>query len=181
MLNYVFQQVSNTDSSEDCSHYVESFLYIFISGAEFVHPQPESSNHFSSVFVYHPASATLHVNDTIIYTDKPGFLLKLFGYKADTMAFHPSIKTVGLHPTSDAPYLFRDWMRNMLDDWPFENICCSHMGVKIGGAHASVAKLLDRAERLFAKLSEKNRKKNPDGELPTVNHYDMNISGDECG
>jgi hypothetical protein len=97
------------------------------------------------------------------------------------MAFHPSIKSVGLHPTSDAPYLFRDWMRNMLDDWPFENICCAHMGVKIGGAHADVVTLLDRAEHLFTKLSEKNRKKNPEGDLPTGNYHNMNIIEDECG
>jgi len=87
-----------------------------ITGGEFINPQPESSNHFISVFVYHRLSGTLHVNDTIIYADKPSFLLKLFGYKDGSMAFHPSIKTVGLHPTADAPYLFRDWMHNMLND-----------------------------------------------------------------
>ncbi len=121
------------------------------------------------------------MNDTIIYADKPSFLLKLFGYKNHTMAFHPSIKSFGLHPTEDSPYLFRDWMRNMLHDWSFENICCAHMGVKIGGAHADVVTLLDKSESLFTKLSLKNRKRNPDGELPTDNHYNMNIVGDECG
>ncbi|CAF3965228.1 unnamed protein product, partial [Rotaria sp. Silwood1] len=35
------------------------------AGAEFVNPQPESRNHFISVFVYHRASRTLHVDDTI--------------------------------------------------------------------------------------------------------------------
>ncbi|CAF3803740.1 unnamed protein product [Rotaria socialis] len=153
----------------------------FPAGAEFINPQPESSNHFSSVFVYHRASATLHVDDTIIYAEKSNFLLKLFGYKDGTMAFHPSIKNVGLHPTSDAPYLFRDWMRDMLNDWPFENICCAHMGVKKGGAHRDVFTLLVKAERLFGKLSERNRKRNPEGELPTGNHHTMNILEDECG
>ncbi|CAF1079082.1 unnamed protein product [Rotaria sordida] len=151
------------------------------AGTEFINPQPESSNHFTCVFVYHPASATLHVDDTIVYTDKPSFLLKLFGYKDGAMAFHPSIKSVGLHPTSDAPYLFRDWMRNMLHDWHFENICCAHMGVKIGGAHADVFALLDKTENLFAKLSKKNRKRNPESELFAGNHHNMNIHGDECG
>ena len=86
----------------------------------------------------------------------------------------------GLHPTAEAPYLFRDWMRKMLRDWSFENICCAHMGVKVGGANAAVASLLDKAEPLFAKLSEKNNKKNPGGELPPGNHPNMNVSGDEC-
>ncbi|CAF1066866.1 unnamed protein product [Adineta steineri] len=151
------------------------------AGAEFINPQPESSNHFISVFVYHLSSKTLHVNDTIIYADKPNFLFRLFGYKHGKMVFHPSIKTVGLHPTEDSPYLFRDWMRSMLHDWPFENICCAHMGVKIGGAHDDVVTLLNESESLFKKLSTKNRKRNPDGELPIGNHYNMNIVGDECG
>jgi hypothetical protein len=116
-----------------------------------------------------------------MYAEKPGFLLKLIAYKDGPMAFHPSIKSAGLHPTAEAPYLFRDWMRTVLRDWPFENICCAHMGVKIGGGHDAVAILLDKAEPLFAKLSEKNRKKNPNGELPPGNHPNMNVSGDECG
>jgi hypothetical protein len=153
----------------------------FILGAEFVNPQPESSNHFVSVFVYHPASRTLHVDDTIMYAEKPGFLLRLFGFKGGAMAFHPSIKSAGLHPTAEAPLLFRDWMSNVLRDWPFENICCAHMGVKKGGAHADVATLLNNADGLFTKLSEKNRKKNPEGTLPPGNHPNMNVSGDECG
>ncbi|CAF4418165.1 unnamed protein product [Rotaria magnacalcarata] len=104
----------------------------FPAGAEFINPQPESSNHFSSVFVYHRASATLHVDDTIIYAEKSNFLLKLFGYKD-------------------------------------------------GGAHRDVFTLLVKAERLFGKLSERNRKRNPEGELPTGNHHTMNILEDECG
>jgi hypothetical protein len=116
-----------------------------------------------------------------MYAEKPGFLLKLFGFKNGAMAFHPTIKNNGLHPTAEAPYLFRDWMRNMLRDCSFENICCAHLGVKIGGAHVDVQTLLNNAEPLFTKLSEKNRKKNPSGELPPGNHPNMNVSGDECG
>lgn len=156
-------------------------ILLYSIGAEFINPQPESSNHFISVFVYHPASRTLHVDDTIMYAEKPGFLLRLFGFKGGAMAFHPSIKSAGLHPTAEAPYLFRDWMRNVLRDWPFENICCAHLGVKVGGANADVATLLNNAEPIFAKLSERNRKKNPSGGLPPGNHPNMNVSGDECG
>ncbi|CAF4534409.1 unnamed protein product [Rotaria sp. Silwood1] len=151
------------------------------AGAEFVNPQPESSNHFISVFVYHRASRTLHVDDTIMYTEKPGFLLKLFGYNNGVMAFHPSIKSSGLYPTSYAPYLFRDWMRKMLHDWHFENICCAHLDLKMGEAYADVTTLLNNAEPLFAKISEKNRRKNPGDEIPFGNYPNINVSDDECG
>ncbi|CAF1310332.1 unnamed protein product [Rotaria sordida] len=151
------------------------------AGAEFINPQPESSNHFVSVFVYHPISRTLHVDDTIMFTEKPSFLLKLFGYQNGIMAFHPSIKNSGLYPTSNAPYLFRDWMRKLLHDWPFENICCAHLGIKMGGAHADVTTLLNNAEPLFAKISEKNRKKYSEYEIPVDNHSNMNVSDNEYG
>lgn len=97
------------------------------------------------------------------------------------MAFHPSIKSHGLYPTAEAPYLFRDWMRTMLTDWSFDNICCAHMGVKIGGAHQDVSNLLQKSEDLFAKLSEKNKKNNPDSELPSGSHPNINVKGNECG
>jgi len=97
------------------------------------------------------------------------------------MALHPSIKGPGLYPTAEAPYEFRDWMKKMLNDWPFDNICCAHSGVRIGGAHEQVVQLVDNAEPLFNKLSEQNRKKNPGSEIPAGNHPNMNVSGDECG
>jgi hypothetical protein len=134
-----------------------------------------------SVFIYHRLSYTLHVDDTINYTDKLSFLLKLFGVAHGVMAFHPSIKGSGLHPTPEAPYLFRDWMRNILLDWPFENICCAHLDAKIGGTHAQVAELVNNSEPLFVKLSERNRKKNPEGELPPDSNYNTDITGDDCG
>ncbi|CAF4367139.1 unnamed protein product, partial [Rotaria sp. Silwood2] len=154
---------------------------IIIKLPEFVDSQPKSTNRFISVFVYHSTSRTLHVDDTIMYAEKSSFLLKLFGYKDDAMGFLPSIKSSGLYLTSDVPYLFRDWMRKLLHNWPFENICCAYLGVKMGEAHADVTTLLNNAEPLFAKLSEKDRKKNPRDEISPSNHSNMNVSGNECG
>ncbi|CAF1010073.1 unnamed protein product [Rotaria sp. Silwood1] len=42
-----------------------------VIGSDFINPSPESSNHFVCVFVYHPASRTLHVDGTIIYAERP--------------------------------------------------------------------------------------------------------------
>ncbi|CAF1221407.1 unnamed protein product [Didymodactylos carnosus] len=72
----------------------------------------------------------------------------------------------------------------------FSNDCCAHMGIRIGGAHQQVEETLNQASKLFAKLSEKNAKKNPTGEIPKTDQqqqelvqeqHNMNISGDECG
>jgi hypothetical protein len=150
------------------------------AGAEFINPQPESSNHFISVFVYHPYSKTLHVDDTIMYTEDPGWILRLIGYKRGTLFFHPSMDSDGLHPNAAAPFLFRDWMKNMLNDWKFDNICTAHIGVKIGGAHEAVTTLLEKTEPVFAKLSEENKKKNPEGILPDGMHQNKNVKDYKC-
>jgi len=152
------------------------------AGAEFVAPEPEKTNHFISVFVFHRQSRTLHVDDTLMYSIKPGFLLKIAGFKDGFMAFHPSIKSHGLYPTTEAPYQFRDWMKQILADWDFDNICCAHLGTKVGGAKQQVAETLAKAEPLFQKLSEKNRKRNPTNAIPhSEEHHPNNVTGDECG
>ncbi|CAF3700073.1 unnamed protein product [Rotaria socialis] len=151
------------------------------AGAEFINPQPESTNHFISVFVYHSASQTLHVDDTIMYTEKPGFLLRLMGCRDGAIAFHPAIKTFGLQQTREAPYLFRDWLCHVICDWPFENMCCAHMGVKIGGAYLDVVKLLKNTEPLFVKMSEQNKMRYFDVTETSDYHTNTNINGNECG
>lgn len=70
------------------------------AGAEFVDPQPANTNHFSCVFVFHPASKTVHIDDTVAYSPKPPLLLRAFGIKPSTMMFHNSISAAGLYPTA---------------------------------------------------------------------------------
>jgi hypothetical protein len=159
-----------------------------VQGAEFVQPLPESSNHLSSVFVYHRPSRTVHIDDTIMFSSKGNLLLKLLIYRNGNMDFHPSIRNVGLYPSSDGPLMFRDWMRQLLHDWPLENMCCAHTGVKRGNAHAALTVLVDRYDTLFVRMSEKNRKRkdnaaNPqhvDG-LVDDNRDDDDDDENECG
>jgi hypothetical protein len=134
-----------------------------------------------SVFIYHGPSRTLHVDDTINFTDRLRFFFKLFRHPRGLIAFHPSFKGQGLHPTAEAPYLFRDWMRNMLNDWPFENLCCAHLDALIGNAHAEVTELLNKTEPALVKLSQKNKRKNPKGIMPINTNPNIDVTGDECG
>jgi hypothetical protein len=93
-------------------------------GSEYVAPEPESSNHFSGMHVFHTASKTIHVDDTIM-VDEP-----LNG----DMLFHPSMVTVGLYHIPESPIAFRDWITNITKQWDFDNICAAHNGVKRGDA-----------------------------------------------
>src|SRR5207244_2779860 len=92
--------------SQDPEWYVICRNLSFYSGAEFVNPQPESTNHFSCVFVYHKMSGTIHVDDTIMYSSNPGFLLRIVGFKEGSMMFHPTIRGPGLLPHPEAPFQF---------------------------------------------------------------------------
>lgn len=147
------------------------------AGAEFVAPKPENSNHFLCVFVFHKHSKTIHVDDTIMYADNPGFLLKLAGFRHGTMMFHLSIKGPGLLPNPESPFQFRDWCQDIIKSWDFDNICTAHMGNKVGGAKAQLQETLNKAEPLFKKLHEQ-KKNNQKGETQTSMN---NVSGDECG
>jgi hypothetical protein len=129
------------------------------AGAEFISPMPESTNHFSCVWVYSPSAKTVHVDDTVVYvkgTGVVGVVTKITG-KEGKLMFHPSMKDDGLYPTPEAPWEFKAWMENVLQDWDIQNICTAHMGYKIDGAHELLVSTLAEAESTFVKISERNQ------------------------
>jgi len=65
----------------------------------------------------------------------------------------------------------------VINDWNFDNIVAAHTGNKIGGARDQLKVLLDAAEPLFAKLSERNKKKH----TPIDSEHGHNVHGNECG
>jgi hypothetical protein len=152
------------------------------SGSEFIAPVPEKSNHFNSVWVYYPASRTLHVDDTIMYFENPSTIFKLIGKKPNVIEFHPTLKTEGLHPTEAAPIQFKKWVEDVLRDWEFDTVCTAHVGVRQGGAHALLKEALAKAEPEFEKLVQRNAGKHS---VPTEDVHDCsqhNIDGTtECG
>ncbi|KAJ3094853.1 hypothetical protein HDU97_007525 [Phlyctochytrium planicorne] len=123
-------------------------------GAEFVNPLPERTNHFSNVFVFHKASRTIHVDDTIMYFKDPGMALRMAGFSDGRMDFHRSITGPGLLPTPDAPQKFQCWVAKLIHDWDFDNISSAHNGCKIGGAKKQLQDTLDGWEERLANLSK---------------------------
>lgn len=152
-------------------------------GAEFVAPLPEKTNHFSCVFVFHAKSGTIHINDTIMVGFKPGVLLKLGGFKHGDLSFHPSLKGPGLYQTENAPFLFRDWLKGVITNWDFDNICAAHMGNKLGGAKLALTELIDKSESLFQKLSKRHTGVFALGQAVSGGEpsEELLASGTECG
>eukprot|EP00668_Euglena_longa_P011545 GGOE01013952.1.p1 GENE.GGOE01013952.1~~GGOE01013952.1.p1 ORF type:complete len:295 (+),score=91.90 GGOE01013952.1:37-885(+) len=149
------------------------------AGSEFVDPKPPKSNHFSNVFVFHRESRTVHNDDTILYSADPGFLMRLLLFKKGNMAFHPSIKGPGLLPTQNAPFEFRAWLEQLMEDWDFDNLCSAHQGCKVGGAKQMLRETLERATDLLKKISDENAKGKRGAEVGAWS--DKPEDGEECG
>jgi hypothetical protein len=119
------------------------------AGAEF--EAPAENNHFSTVFVYHKPSKTIHVDDTIHYFEHPGCVLSCLGKRHGGMEFWNL--DVGLHQTPEAPIQFKEWVEALIRDWDFENMCTAHNGNKIGGAKEQVKSTLDASSAKLSQLS----------------------------
>jgi hypothetical protein len=84
-------------------------------GVDFISDDP--SVHFSSVLVYHPASRTLHVDDTLNYTTLP-----LVG----GVGFHPTLSKA-LERRAGAAEDFAAWAGEIGERWKdTENVCAAH-------------------------------------------------------
>jgi len=110
-------------------------------GAEFQSPQ--ESNHFSGIHVFHAASRTIHVDDTIMI-DGP--------FRGD-MLFHPSLVYKGLYHIPESPKAFKNFVQSIIDQWDFDNICAAHDGVKKSGAKSQLQSLLSWTEPVFQLLA----------------------------
>lgn len=126
-------------------------------GADFVNPAED--NHFSGMFVFHEDSKTIHIDDTVMYFEDPGFVLRLAGVRAGKMSFHPSTFKNGLNQQPEAPAQFVQWVEKLLTDWDFDNICTAHSSNKIGGAKDMLRTTLEHNRPKFEALAQRLAKK----------------------
>mmetsp|Transcript_35548 Transcript_35548/g.83256 ORF Transcript_35548/g.83256 Transcript_35548/m.83256 type:complete len:353 (-) Transcript_35548:306-1364(-) len=149
------------------------------AGSEYDDPKPPHSNHLSNVIVYHAASRSIFVDDTLLCIESPGMVLRLLGFKAGKLFFHPSIKGPGLHPSPEAPQDFKKFVYQVLEEWQFDNICCAHTGNVLGDGREKLAELIRATEPLLDKLSQRNRNlKSPPKDCGQI---DPSATTPECG
>lgn len=97
-------------------------------GVDFI--SDDENLHFSSVLAYHPASKTIHVDDTLMYIRLP-MLLRFFGL-SDALSFHLTLAKV-LEKRDGAVQDFRNWAMEMAEQWQdAENLCAAHTATLIG-------------------------------------------------
>ena len=103
-------------------------------GAEF--DQAADDNHFSSVFVLHVESKTIHDDDTLMYFEPKHMScgVRLLGAKSCQLSFHTSLLTGGIKKEEGSMKAFKEWLNKLVAEWDFENICTAHYGNVLGGA-----------------------------------------------
>jgi hypothetical protein len=115
--------------------------------------------HFSSVLVYHRASKTIHVDDTLMYVRLPK-IAGLLG-RPDVFSFHPTLSQA-LEKRPGAPEDFARWARELASAWRgAQNLCAAHTSVLTAERNqgASIEKrILDALGRVHSKLEAHRRR-----------------------
>lgn len=118
-------------------------------GVDFI---PANENlHFSSVLAFHPASRTLHVDDTLNYVRLP---LPFSLFKKDLLGLHPTLSRV-LERRAGAVRDFRAWTRELAERVrTIDNVCAAHTATLVG-RQAGGPSVSQRVEAAIRKVEPK--------------------------
>jgi hypothetical protein len=139
--------VSRTEDTKTHAMFAADLEFSVPRGVDFI--SDDENVHFSSVLVFHPASQTMHVDDTLMYIRLP-VLMRFFGLP-DTLSFHPTLAKV-LEKRGGAVQDFREWFQELAENWQnTENLCAAHTatlrtGKKDVSIHDRMLKALDKVE-----------------------------------
>jgi hypothetical protein len=98
------------------------FEFSIPRGVDFI--SDNQNVHFSSVLVLHPASKTIHSDDTLMYLKLPG-LARMVGL-GDDVSYHLTLAKA-LEKRSGAAADFRNWATELNERWAqAENLCAAH-------------------------------------------------------
>jgi hypothetical protein len=119
-------------------------------GADFV--PTDENNHFSGLFIYHQPSRTIFNDDTIMFFNNTGCILRCLvgNNKLDFWNLQK-----GLRKNPQAPREFERFIEGILNDWDFDNLCLAHTSNKLGGAKEALRQLLTNKRPEFDKLANK--------------------------
>jgi hypothetical protein len=115
-------QKTRTEQARLHTMFKEDFEFSVPRGTDFI--SANESVHFSSVLVFHRASRTIHVDDTLIYARLPP-PMRMLGFR-DILLFHPTLRQA-LEKRKGAGEDFRNWALELAEGWrSAENLCAAH-------------------------------------------------------
>jgi len=114
--------------SEDFKKLFEDDIDVSVSKGLLLEVPNNPNVHSGSVLLYHKASKSVHVDDTIGYLSHvPGLISWMTGYSTGQVMIHPGISQA-LEKRSGAADEFREWMKNLFVNWDVKNLCTAHSG-----------------------------------------------------
>lgn len=112
--------------------------------------------HAGSLLAYHPASGSLHVDDTLNVLPLPGLLRRLIGMPR--ISFHPTLGQA-LQDRPGAAQAFRDWALRIARDWSDARaVCAAHsdtLRIAPGSFPDHIRKALASVEKTLKRFEEK--------------------------
>jgi len=146
-----------TEDPELHTLFAEDLEFSVPRGVDFI--SADENIHFSSVLVFHPASRTIHVDDTLMYIRLP-LLMRFFGLN-DAMSFHPTLAKA-LEKRAGAAQDFRQWAEDLAENWQgVVNLCAAHTAALISedGDEPSINERMIKAlEKVESTLASHQRK-----------------------
>ena len=111
----------HTEDPELHALFADDLVLSVPRGVDFI---PEDENlHFASVLAFHPASRTLHVDDTLSYARLPW---PVRAFKQDLLILHPTLAKV-LERRAGAVADFRAWAEELVTRCQdVDNLCAAH-------------------------------------------------------
>ena len=136
----------HTDDDALHARFADTLEFSVPRGVELI---PDNENlHFASVLAFHPASRTLHVDDTLNYVRLPK---ALHAIRKDVLRFHPTLARV-LEARADASREFEAWARELVQRTrDVDNLCAAHGAVLLGRKNQG-RPVSERIERALGKL-----------------------------
>jgi hypothetical protein len=148
-------QLELTHSNEFARLFSEDFEFSVPRGVDFI--SNNENLHFSSVLVYHLASKTIHVDDTLMFLRLPGLLGVM---KSPEVSFHMTLSRT-LEPRKGAADDFRLWVAQIAEQWSgAEVLCAAHsQTLMVKDKSPSIAAMIMTALQREEKILNAHRKK----------------------
>lgn len=114
-------QALHTDDPQLQALFADDLQFSVPRGVDFI--SADETVHFSSVLAYHPASRTIHADDTLTYVQ---FGAPLGWLIPERVSFHPTLARA-LEKRAGAAADFRAWAQALASGWKdAENLCAAH-------------------------------------------------------
>lgn len=149
-------QSGRTEETKTQAKFAKDFEFSVPRGVEFI--SDDENVHFSSVLAFHPASRTIHVDDTLMYIRLP-LLLRVLGLP-NALSFHPTLASV-LEKRAGAVHDFRRWVNELADNWQnAKHLCAAHTATLLTkDQQPSIRdRIIEALEKVEPKLEKHERK-----------------------